>query len=74
MAEHKPLILGIPIQGLSGLEELLWGFRQLALPNYDLPEIQVHRQQWGYLYMSEMDTVIRNLAIFADDDAGVFSK
>ena len=47
------------------------GISATALPNYDSPEIQVHDKNADTFIVSGASTVIRNLAIYADDDAGV---
>lgn len=42
-----------------------------ALPNYDLPEIQIHRNS-GDVFRTQGNTnVIRNLAVYADNNAGI---
>ncbi|MEN8789639.1 MAG: right-handed parallel beta-helix repeat-containing protein, partial [Flavobacteriaceae bacterium] len=42
-----------------------------ALPNYDLPEVQVHDKNEDTFIVSGTATVIRNMAIYADDGAGI---
>ncbi len=47
------------------------GISATTLPNYDLPEIQVHAND-GNTFINEGNTnMIRNLAVFANDLAGV---
>ncbi len=47
------------------------GISATTLPNYDLPEIQVHDKNGDTFVVDASGTVIRNLAIFGKDDAGV---
>jgi hypothetical protein len=47
------------------------GISATGLPNYDLPEIQVHDKNEDTFIVSGAATVIRNLAIYADDGAGI---
>ena len=41
------------------------------LPNYNLPEIQVHRDNGDVLTLEGTATVIRNLAVYAGNNAGI---
>ncbi|QCX02267.1 sodium:calcium exchanger [Aggregatimonas sangjinii] len=42
-----------------------------VLPNYDYPEIQVYRPGGDVLRLQGTDVVIRNLAVYANNNAGV---
>jgi len=43
------------------------------LPDYELPEIQIHQDD-GHVIRSQSDGgVIRNLAVYADENSGIFS-
>ena len=57
--------------GTAGAGGTNVGVSATALPNYDLPEIQVHDKNEDTFIVSGAGTVIRNLAIYADDGAGV---
>ncbi len=47
------------------------GVGAAILPNYDLPEIQVHDKNGDAFIVTGTSTVIRNLAIYGKDDAGI---
>lgn len=47
------------------------GTSAIALPNYDLPEIQVHRNGGDVLKVYASNTQIRNLSIYANNNAGI---
>ena len=57
--------------GTTGAGGTNVGISATALPNYDLPEIQVHDKNGDTFIVSGAATVIRNLAIYADDGAGI---
>lgn len=41
------------------------------LPNFDLPEIQIHRDAGDVLVTQGTNTIISNVSIFADNNAGI---
>lgn len=47
------------------------GIGATTLPNYDLPEIQVHDKNGDTFIVAGNATVIRNLAIYANNEAGI---
>ncbi len=47
------------------------GVSATALPNYDLPEIQVHRNGGDVLKVQGSSTVIRNISVYANNNAGI---
>lgn len=47
------------------------GISSLALPNYDLPEIQVHRNGGDVFKINANNTQIRNLSVYANNNAGI---
>ncbi len=57
--------------GTTGAGGTNVGISAIALPNYDFPEIQVHDKNGDTFVVDASATVIRNLAIFGKDDAGV---
>ncbi len=57
--------------GTAGSGGTAVGVSGSTLPTYDLPEIQVHDKNRDTFIVDASSTVIRNLAIFAKDDAGI---
>ncbi|PIB29901.1 Calx-beta domain-containing protein [Maribacter sp. 4G9] len=47
------------------------GTSAIVLPNYDLPEIQVHRNGGDVFKINANNTQIRNLSIYANNNAGI---
>ncbi len=47
------------------------GTSAIALPNYDLPEIQVHRDLGDVFITQGSNVIIRNLSIYANVNAGI---
>ncbi|WP_025744090.1 Calx-beta domain-containing protein [Aquimarina pacifica] len=47
------------------------GTSATALPTYNLPEIQIHRNDGDVLKLQGDDNVIRNVAVYANNNAGV---
>ena len=47
------------------------GTSGIALPNYELPEIQLHSNAGDVITVEGNNTVIRNLAIYANNNAGI---
>ena len=47
------------------------GTSATALPNYDVPEIQVYRPDGDVFTNEGTSTIIRNMAIYANDNSGV---
>lgn len=47
------------------------GVSAITLPNYSLPEVQVHRDNGDVFKSSGSNVTIRNLAIFANNNTGV---
>ena len=50
------------------------GVSASTLPNYGLPEIEIYRPDGDVLTNEGANTVIRNLAIYADNNAGVIME
>jgi hypothetical protein len=42
-----------------------------VLPNYDLPEIQIHRNGGDVIKINANNTIIRNVAVYANNNAGI---
>jgi len=42
-----------------------------ALPDYNLPEIQIHRQLGDVLTSQGTDVVVRNVAVYANNESGI---
>ena len=47
------------------------GTSSIILPNYDLPEIQVHRTGGNVFRINANGTIVRNLAVFANANNGI---
>ncbi|MCE2611372.1 right-handed parallel beta-helix repeat-containing protein [Flavobacteriaceae bacterium D16] len=47
------------------------GISAIALPNYELPEIQIHKNQGDVFRTQGNGVVIRNLAVYADNNSGI---
>jgi len=47
------------------------GISNNILPNYNLPEIQIHRNGGDVLKVKANNTVIRNVSIYANNNAGI---
>ncbi len=47
------------------------GVNSIALPDYDLPEIQIHRNQGDVFVNQGSDNVVRNVAIFANNNTAI---
>jgi hypothetical protein len=57
--------------GTTGAGGTAVGVSGTNLPNFDLPEIQVHAKDGNTFIVAGDDAMLRNLAIYADDLAGV---
>ncbi|MGB5553698.1 MAG: right-handed parallel beta-helix repeat-containing protein, partial [Flavobacteriaceae bacterium] len=47
------------------------GVSALTLPNYDRPEIQVHRNTGNVFRLQGNNSVIRNIAVYANNNSGI---
>lgn len=47
------------------------GISASLLPNYDRPEIQVHRDNGDVIQINASTTIIRNISVYANDKAGI---
>jgi len=57
--------------GSAGSGGLSVGTSGTILPNYDLPEIQVHADEGDVIRTEGNSVLIRNISVFADDRAGI---
>lgn len=57
--------------GSTGAGGTSVGTSSVSLPNYDLPEIQVHRNGGDVFKINANTTQIRNLSIYANNNAGI---
>ena len=57
--------------GTVGAGGSLVGVAATALPDYDLPEIQIHRNLGDVITNSGSDNMVRNVAIFANNNTAI---
>ncbi|ADY28352.1 Na-Ca exchanger/integrin-beta4 [Cellulophaga lytica DSM 7489] len=57
--------------GAEGAGGTSVGVSAIALPGYDRPEIQIHKNNGDVLNTSGNGTVIRNVSVYANNNAGV---
>ncbi|MGO4921608.1 beta strand repeat-containing protein [Maribacter spongiicola] len=57
--------------GTTGLGGSTVGVSAITLPNYDNPEIQIHRNAGDVIRIAAQNTTIRNVSVYANNNAGI---
>ncbi|WP_424001786.1 SdrD B-like domain-containing protein [Maribacter sp. IgM3_T14_3] len=60
--------------GTTGLGGSTVGVSAITLPNYDNPEIQIHRNAGDVIRIAAQNTTIRNVSVYANNNAGIRSN